>query len=216
MADTAKGFTLIELLVVIAILAIVAGMSVITYDDVRGSVNISKTDQRAQQITLFMRQLDTLGIKPDDIALRVNREKNFKKFTVPEKIIGSVPYLRKGVRTGNTNVCNTSNGTAYAVLNRLNGTGATPSVSTGEIANIAGTSTAVYCTSSVGGSEFTVAVNIGDGVWWCGTADGYSEYHTAAVSGKLYPGCNNRTTTVNASSTGAVKSDSLLKKVTEH
>ena len=209
--NTAKSFTIIELLITIAIFGIISGVVVVTYDGVLGGVTVSRTEQRAEQIKLFTKQLETLDVPSRDIAARINSE--FKKSTVQERIIGSLPYLRK-ISRGQNNNCGSS-AAVYTFLNTLDGA-ATPTASGGEVTPaIANDTDGVYCISPTGKTTFAIAMRITETTWWCGTDSGYAKYYDTADSGSIYIRCNNRTAAVGTAPEAGTKADSLFQKIIE-
>ena len=189
MHNRKSGFTLTELLIVVAILGIVLSMAIVGYSRVFGKVSVEKTQQRGEQVALFIKQLEVLNVPPAEMVARINRNKDFADYTLAEKVAGSYEYMRDTLATG-TSVCDSSK-PLYIFLNALDGSAKTPVVG-GIFTNVANTASTVYCAHVTRDNRFGVAVRVDDdNNWWCGNRGG-TWYFSTVESGQVRLACRYR------------------------
>ena len=192
MHNRKSGFTLTELLIVVAILGIVLSMAIVGYSRVFGKVSVEKTQQRAEQVALFIKQLEVLNVPPTEMVARINRNKDFADYTLAEKVVGSYEYMKDTLATG-TSVCDSSK-PLYMFLNALDGSASTPVVGV-VISNVANTASTVHCAHG-SANNFSVSVRVDDdNNWWCGSGHPYfegSRYFSTVESGQVRVACRYR------------------------
>ena len=201
MHNRKSGFTLTELLIVVAILGIVLSMAIVGYSRVFGKVSVEKTQQRGEQVALFIKQLEVLNVPPTEMVARINRNKDFADYTLAEKVVGSYEYMRDTLATG-TSACDSSK-PLYIFLNALDGSAKTPVVSGGSvISNVANTASTVHCTHVTRDNRFGVAVRVDDdNNWWCGNRGG-TWYFSTVESGQVRAACRYRDEATGTCGTG--------------
>ena len=193
------GFTLMEIMVAIVIVGVIASIAAVIYTNALRKTDVEKTAQRAQQVELFIKQLDILDVPSDKIVERINSNKDFKSFTLAEKTIGAFPYLKTKVVPGNDGVCADSQGSegvAYTFLNLLDGTSKTPVTNAGVAGSVRNTNDNIHCTYRLTSSSFSLAILVDekDHIWWCsnGGADDGGRYFTTTSPGQVRIACRYR------------------------